>query len=81
MRWFNTVGPVKPTDHYLIAPLSRIELGRSARLGALGSGRVDLLIVWTAVALNRSGLLRTQTPRTTDEPRVEQVPEGVAEHV
>ena len=26
MRSFNTAGPVNPTDHYLIAPLSRIDL-------------------------------------------------------
>ena len=25
MRSFNTAGPVNPTDHYLIAPLSRID--------------------------------------------------------
>ncbi len=27
MRSFNTAGPVNPIDHYLIAPLSRIDLG------------------------------------------------------
>ena len=26
MRSFNTAGSVNPTDHYLIAPLSRIDL-------------------------------------------------------
>ena len=27
MRWFNTAGPVRPAEHYLIPPLSRIDLG------------------------------------------------------
>ena len=45
---------------------------RGSRLGAACGG---------STRLNRSGLLRTQTLRTTDEPRVEQVPDGVAEHV
>ena len=38
MRWFNTVGPVNPTDHYLIAPLSRIELDEVLGLVRWGAG-------------------------------------------
>ena len=32
MRWFNTAGPVDATDHYLIPPLSRIDLDGALRL-------------------------------------------------
>ena len=32
MRSFNTAGPVNPTDHYLIAPLSRIDLDETLGL-------------------------------------------------
>ena len=32
MRWFNTAGPVDAADHYLIPPLSRIDLDGALRL-------------------------------------------------
>ena len=32
MRSFNTAGPVNPTDHYLVAPLSRIDLDETLGL-------------------------------------------------
>ena len=32
MRSFNTAGPVNPTDHYLVPPLSRIDLDETLGL-------------------------------------------------